>query len=99
MYKVGDFVWVQNAVVMSFGVVKEVPETEDGEYKVQLVHCEGCDSYVKGSLREVHGRNLYDGVEHLDVVIQRQENYLNNLKMLKGVTAPKVLKYLGIGEK
>lgn len=96
MYKVGDFVWVQNAVVMSFGVVKEVPETAEGKYKVQLVHCENCDTYVKGSVQEVHERNLHDGIEHLDVVIQRQENYLNNLKMLKGVTSKKVLEYLGV---
>ena len=95
MYKVGDFVYALNTKVKGFGVVTEVyPE---GKYKVQFVHCENCDKYVKTSVQEVSENDLRDGMEYLNKVIEVQENYLNNLKTLKGVTAPKVIEYL-LGE-
>ena len=95
MYKVGDFVYALNTKVKGFGVVTEVyPE---GKYKIQFVRCENTDKYVKTSVQEVSENDLRDGMEYLNKVIEVQENYLNNLKTLKGVTAPKVIEYL-LGE-
>lgn len=81
MFKINDFVWVQNAVVMSFGVILKVPIEESGKYKVQLLHAD-CKGVVKGSIVEVSGNGLYEGVEHLKNKINREEESLTNKKLL-----------------
>ena len=95
MFKINDFVWVQNAVVMSFGVILKVPVEESGKYKVQLVHAD-CKGVIKGSVVEVFGNGLHEGVKHLRNKIEREEESLKNKKLLlKTAEERNTLEFIG----
>ena len=53
--------------------------------------------FAPASEKEVYEKNLYNGIEHLNKVVQRQENYLSDLKLLYNVTSDEALKSLEIG--